>query len=78
MVDAQNIPFQVNQDLIWVWGESGSDAGLESALSNPPLIAELEDTEGIKSGTVLPGAVSRRDLAYGWDTFLENIMVRRL
>lgn len=61
---------------MWVWGENGPDAVLESLLSKPALVAALEDKEGIQSGRVVPGALVQRDLAYSWDTFMENIMVR--
>lgn len=67
---------QVAQGIVWVWGENGPDAALESLLSKPALVSALEDTEGIKSGRVVPGALVQRDLAYSWDTFMENIMVR--
>lgn len=72
---ACNACMQVAQDMVWVWADNGGDAGIESALTTPALIPELSDVEGIKSGRVIPGAVSQRDLAYGWDTFMENIMV---
>lgn len=67
---------QVAQGIVWVWGENGPDAALESLLSKPALVSALEDKEGIKSGRVVPGALVQRDLAYSWDTFMENIMVR--
>ncbi|CAN0539734.1 unnamed protein product, partial [Scytosiphon promiscuus] len=63
-------PIQVAQDLIWVWGENGPDAGLESALTQPALIPELSD-----SGRIVPAPVGHRDLPYGWDTFMENVLV---
>lgn len=62
--------------MIWVWGENSPDAGLESALTHPALIPELGDTEGLRSGKVVPGSASQRDLPYGWDTWAENVMVR--
>lgn len=61
---------------MWVWSENGPDAMLESLLSKPALVSALEDKDGIKSGRVVPGALVQRDLAYSWDTFMENIMVR--
>ena len=59
--------------MIWVWGENGPDAALESALASPALVPELEDKELLESGTVIDGGAKHDDLAYGWDTF----MVRR-
>ncbi|CAM9184538.1 unnamed protein product [Scytosiphon promiscuus] len=67
-------PTQVAQEIVWVWADNGPDAVLESLLTKPALVSALEDKEGIKSGKVLPGRLTQRDLAYGWDTFFENIM----
>lgn len=66
---------KVAQDIIWVWAENGPDAGLESALAMPALIPDLSDVEGLKSGRVVPAPIGHRDLAYGWDTFVENVVV---
>ena len=57
------------QDIIWVWGENGPDAALESAMSSPAL---PEMPPGKK---LLKGAIAQRDLPYGWDVFMENVMV---
>lgn len=62
--------------MIWVWGENSPDAGLESALAQPRLIPELDDIEGIRSGRVVTGKTAQRDLPYGWDTWVENVVVR--
>lgn len=64
---------QVAQGLIWVWGENGPDAALESALTAPALVPELEDKELLESGKIMSSEINHHDLAYGWDTF----MVRR-
>lgn len=68
---------QVAQDIIWVWAENGPDAVLESALTPPHLLPELDDEEGLKSGRVVPQGVQHTDLAYGWDTMIENFVVSR-
>ncbi|CAM9359646.1 unnamed protein product [Ascophyllum nodosum] len=65
---AKVYPTQVAQDIIWVWGENGPDAALESAMSSPAL---HKVAPGKK---VLKNAVTQRDLPYGWDTFMENVM----
>ena len=57
------------QDIIWVWGENGPDAALESAMSSPAL---LQVPPGKK---VIAGAVTQRELPYGWEFFVENVMV---
>ncbi|CAM9255533.1 unnamed protein product, partial [Hapterophycus canaliculatus] len=67
-------PTQVAQEIVWVWADNGPDAVLESLLTEPALVSTLEDKEGIKSGKVVPGRWTQRDLAYGWDTFLENVL----
>lgn len=66
---------QVAQGLIWVWGENGVDAGLESAVTPAPLVPELDDTEGIESGRIDTGSIYQRDLPYSWETFMENVLV---
>lgn len=67
---------QVAQGIIWVWGEAGRDAQLESALSPPPLVPELADKELMDSGRVSMLPLTQRDLPYGWDTLMENFVVR--
>lgn len=58
-----------------MWGENGPDAGLESALTQPALIPELSDAEGLESGRIAAAPVGHRDVPYGWDTFMENVLV---
>ncbi|CAM9702713.1 unnamed protein product, partial [Laminaria digitata] len=65
---------QVAQGLIWVWGENGPDAGLESAVTPAQLVPELDDAEGIESGRVITGTLYQRDLPYAWETFMENVL----
>lgn len=68
---------QVAQEMIWVWGEAGPDAVLESALAPLPLdVPELDDTEARKDGRVFAFPPSQIDMPYGWDTVMENHMVR--
>ncbi|CAM9919816.1 unnamed protein product [Ectocarpus sp. 12 AP-2014] len=71
---AKVYPTQVAQDIIWVWAENGPDAGLESMLTPPRLLPELDDEEGLASGRVVPQGVQHTDLAYGWDTMIENLV----
>ncbi|CAN0003370.1 unnamed protein product [Scytosiphon promiscuus] len=71
---AKVYPTQVVQDIVWVWGENGPDAALESSLTPPQLIPELEDKEGIESGRVEPANVGMNNVAYGWDTMMENLL----
>lgn len=69
---------QVAQGLVWVWGDNGADAGLESALTPPVLIPALSDSEALESGRVIACPYYQRELPYAWETFLENVMVREL
>ena len=62
-------PTQERQGLLWVWPESGSQAQLESQLRTPRIIPELEDD----SDRVVKLFWNVRDLAYGWDFFMENV-----
>lgn len=66
---------QVAQDLIWVWAENGPDASLESSLKCPALIPELDDVEGMKDGRVTVQNIAHRDVMYGWETLMENVLV---
>eukprot|EP00904_Undaria_pinnatifida_P002166 jgi/Undpi1/11950/HiC_scaffold_4.g01649.m1 len=67
-------PTQVAQDIIWVWGDNGPDAGLESAVSPAALIPVLEDAEVVESGRVSTGSIYQRDVPYAWETFVENFL----
>lgn len=62
--------------MIWVWGENGPDAGLESALTPAALNDDLLNEEGMDSGKLFETGVSCTDVPYGWDTFMENVVVR--
>ena len=68
-------PVQEAQGLLWVWGEPGapgSDAALEAALKAPALIPELEDASTAGRSKRLTWSI--RDMPYGWDYFLENVL----
>jgi len=62
-------PTQERQGLLWVWGESGSEAQQESLLKSPRLVPELEED----SDQVVKLPWGFRDIPYGWDFFMENI-----
>ncbi len=72
---AKAYPVQEAQGLLWVWGEQGapgSDAAIEAALKAPNLIPELEDPVLKKRAKRLTWSI--RDMPYGWDYFLENVL----
>ncbi|CAJ1370445.1 unnamed protein product [Effrenium voratum] len=64
-------PAQVRLGVLWVWGESGPDAALESALLEPNLPTELEDPAMKDRATA--GVWSHRDMPYGWEVAFENV-----
>jgi phenylpropionate dioxygenase-like ring-hydroxylating dioxygenase large terminal subunit len=69
-------PTQVRQGLIWAWamkGAPGSDVAIEAALKQPRIIEELDDPKykGRIAGEVV---WNFRDLPYGWDMFMENVL----
>jgi len=71
----QSFPVQVQQGLIWVWGEKGrpgSDVFIEALLKQPHLIEELSDPSLKDRILLLP--YNFRDLPYGWDYFMENVL----
>ncbi|PZD74138.1 3-ketosteroid-9-alpha-monooxygenase, oxygenase component [Acaryochloris thomasi RCC1774] len=63
-------PTQERQGLLWIWAESGAEAYLESQMREPRIIPELEDD----SGRVKKLFWYVRDLPYGWDSFIENVI----
>lgn len=68
-------PTQVAQGLIWVWGEKGkpgSDVSIEATLKSPRLIEELSDPH--YADRIGPITWNFRDLPYGWDMFMENVL----
>ena len=63
-------PVKELQGLLWVWPESGKQAQRESELRQPRLIRELEG----ESDKVVKLFWYERDLPFGWDFFMENVM----
>lgn len=61
--------------MIWVWGDNGPDAGLESALTPAALVPEMNDAEAFASGRMVALSPYVRDLPYTWETLMENLMV---
>ncbi len=63
-------PTQEIQGLLWVWPESGDQAQIESQLRKPRIIPEIEEN----SDRVVKLFWNIRDLPYGWDFFMENVV----
>jgi len=72
----KSYPTQVDQGLIWVWGEKnipGSNTTFEAYLKSPKLIEEVYDHK--YDGTYsTPIQWVFRDIPYGWDMFMENTL----
>mmetsp|Transcript_7200 Transcript_7200/g.26473 ORF Transcript_7200/g.26473 Transcript_7200/m.26473 type:complete len:590 (-) Transcript_7200:118-1887(-) len=61
-------PTREDHGLLWVWGENGPDAMLESLSTAPNIVPQLND----KEGWPLRNTWLQRDLPYGMDSFFEN------
>lgn len=70
-------PAQVQENMLWVWGEAGAEAFIHSAASTPAVTAELEalpaDTRVFRIGKPYS-----RDLYYDFETLVENFLVTHL
>jgi phenylpropionate dioxygenase-like ring-hydroxylating dioxygenase large terminal subunit len=64
-------PTQVIDGLLWVWADSGDDAMLESALKPAPI---CETPQNVSPDKVWCGPWNFRELPYGADFFLENVV----
>ncbi|EDX87484.1 Pheophorbide a oxygenase family [Synechococcus sp. PCC 7335] len=62
-------PTQERQGLIWVWGDSSAAAQQASQQRAPRTVPELDSD----SNRVVRASWNFRDLAYGWDFFMENV-----
>jgi phenylpropionate dioxygenase-like ring-hydroxylating dioxygenase large terminal subunit len=62
-------PVKEAQGLLWVWGDNGKEAQIESQQKQPAIIPELEE----KDEKIVKLFWNIRDLPYGWDYFIENV-----
>ena len=69
-------PVKIVKGLIWVWPENGPDAVLESELTPVPAMDPLTDETGtqIPEENLFLGSWNFRELPYGADYFLENVV----
>lgn len=67
----RTFPTKIIDGCLWVWPETGSDARIESALTPPP-VCELP--EGVDESRVWYGPWNFRELPYGADYFMENVV----
>lgn len=64
-------PVQVVDGILWVWPESGDNARLESALKPIP---RFKIPEGVDESRLWKGPWNYRQLPYGADYFIENVV----
>ena len=71
-----SFPVQIINDVLWIWPESGPDANLESALTPAPVMPPPTDKHGnpIPEENILYNTYNFRELPYGADYFLENVV----
>eukprot|EP01024_Parvocaulis_polyphysoides_P016519 TRINITY_DN1735_c0_g1_i3.p1 TRINITY_DN1735_c0_g1~~TRINITY_DN1735_c0_g1_i3.p1 ORF type:complete len:531 (-),score=54.14 TRINITY_DN1735_c0_g1_i3:186-1778(-) len=65
---AKTYPTQEKYGLLWIWGESGADAHLES-LSSPPIVTPVLESTQFEFRDWLV-----RDMPYSHETLLENVV----
>ena len=68
-------PCQELDGILWVWGEPGgpgSNTAFEANLKSPLRTPEMHDPA--LEGRVDPKPLSSREMAYGWDYFIENVV----
>jgi phenylpropionate dioxygenase-like ring-hydroxylating dioxygenase large terminal subunit len=66
-----SFPTRIVDGVLWIWPATGSDAKIESALTAPKLYEFPEDT---KAENVWYGPWNYRELPYGYDYFIENVV----
>ena len=66
-----SFPTQVVDGVLWVWAETGDDARLEAALTPVP---NYKLPEGVDPDRVWYGPWNSRELPYGHDFFIENVV----
>eukprot|EP00568_Trieres_chinensis_P006725 CAMPEP_0183295636 /NCGR_PEP_ID=MMETSP0160_2-20130417/3522_1 /TAXON_ID=2839 ORGANISM="Odontella Sinensis, Strain Grunow 1884" /NCGR_SAMPLE_ID=MMETSP0160_2 /ASSEMBLY_ACC=CAM_ASM_000250 /LENGTH=591 /DNA_ID=CAMNT_0025457151 /DNA_START=48 /DNA_END=1826 /DNA_ORIENTATION=+ len=68
-------PAKVVGGLLWVWGDNGPDAVLESELTDVPMMKlPHEEDETIDPKDVITTPWNNRHLPYGHDYFIENVV----
>lgn len=65
---AKVIPLMVAQGMVWLWPDNTPEGMEASRLKQPQTVPELHDPAFIK------GAWVTRDLTYGYDTLIENVV----
>ena len=66
-----SFPVQIVDGVLWVWPDSSEDSKIESALTKTPA---MEFDEGTDPQRVWTGTWNFRELPYGHDFFIENVV----
>lgn len=66
-----SFPVQIVDGLLWIWPESGSDAKIESALTEIP---NYKLPNSVDESRIWYGPWNYRQLPYGSDYFIENVV----
>lgn len=70
-----SFPVKIVNDVLWVWPDSGPDAKLQSALTPLSVMPLLDDNGNpIPEENVIYNNYNFRELPYGADYFLENVV----
>jgi phenylpropionate dioxygenase-like ring-hydroxylating dioxygenase large terminal subunit len=69
-------PTCVKYGIIFAWGESGLQAAVDASQQEPPSVPQLDDAELMASGRVTLQPLYARQLPFGWEAFIENVVVR--
>ena len=72
--DCGSYPVAIADGLLYVWPETGSDARIESALAEVPVNDRFDQADAAKGGSVWKGPWGYREIPYGHDYFLENVV----
>jgi phenylpropionate dioxygenase-like ring-hydroxylating dioxygenase large terminal subunit len=73
---AVSYPTCVKYGVIFAWGESGLQAAVDASQHDPLSVPQLDDAELMASGRVTVQPLYARQLPFGWEAFIENVVVR--
>ncbi len=65
---AKVVPLRVSQGMVWLWPDNSVEGMEASRAQSPSTVPELHDPSFVK------GAWVTRDLMYGYDTLIENVV----
>ena len=69
---------QVLQGMVWVWGEGGPSAFLDSAMVAAAALPQLAQEPGVRHASggnvIMVTPPYTRDFPYAWDVLTENLL----